>query len=251
MCCPNWYDPQGRLRTFACRATRVSPFRMMVEVPVVGKVGDSLTSYFRDFGHFEGTISDTTKRGLLLELEMTRAMRAKLAEKLALAGEKDQGPLQHQRGPEKSALRSKGLAIHPDARRGHRSCVPHHRRLAVGRCRDGRSPAADRNAACDRRLHWPRHQAFSERIRRQVRQGAKPRRTEPPDRADGAGLRRAARWSAAQSGSRSESRPRISLRCIRDDEILRAALTPPASSAGSGRRRSRPSPPCLPAVSAG
>ncbi|MBW8854598.1 MAG: PilZ domain-containing protein, partial [Bradyrhizobium sp.] len=32
----NWYDPQGRLRTFACRATRVSPFRMIVEVPVVG-----------------------------------------------------------------------------------------------------------------------------------------------------------------------------------------------------------------------
>ena len=79
---PNWYDPQGRLRTFACRATRVSPFRMMVEAPVVGKVGDSLTSYFRDFGHFEGTISDTTTRGLLLELDMTRPMRARLAEKL-------------------------------------------------------------------------------------------------------------------------------------------------------------------------
>ena len=74
---------------------------------MVGKVGDSLTSYFQDFGHFEGTISDTTKGGLLLELEMTRAMRAKLAEKLHLAGEKDQGSLQHQRGPEKSALRSK------------------------------------------------------------------------------------------------------------------------------------------------
>jgi hypothetical protein len=43
---PNWYDPQGKLRTFACRTTRVSPYRMMVDVPVVGKVGDSLTSYF-------------------------------------------------------------------------------------------------------------------------------------------------------------------------------------------------------------
>jgi len=29
---PNWYDPQGKLRTFACRTTRVSPFRMIVEV---------------------------------------------------------------------------------------------------------------------------------------------------------------------------------------------------------------------------
>jgi hypothetical protein len=88
----NWYDPQGRLRTFACRATRVSPFRMIVEVPVVGKVGDSLTSYFQDFGHFEGTISDTTKGGLLLELEMTRAMRAKLAEKLIWLEKKAKDP---------------------------------------------------------------------------------------------------------------------------------------------------------------
>ena len=88
----NWYDPQGRLRTFACRATRVSPFRMMVEAPVVGKVGDSLTSYFRDFGHFEGTISDTTTRGLLLELEMTRSMRARLAEKLIWLEKKTKDP---------------------------------------------------------------------------------------------------------------------------------------------------------------
>ena len=55
----NWYDPQGKLRTFSCRTTRVSPYRMMVEVPVVGKVGDSLTSYFRDFGKLDGRISDT------------------------------------------------------------------------------------------------------------------------------------------------------------------------------------------------
>ena len=59
----NWYDPQGRLRTFDCRATRVSPFRMMVDMPVVGKVGDNLTSYFRDIGNFEGTISDTARSG--------------------------------------------------------------------------------------------------------------------------------------------------------------------------------------------
>src|SRR5687768_12446274 len=36
---PNWFDPQGRPRSFACRTSRVSPFRMMVAVPVVGKVG--------------------------------------------------------------------------------------------------------------------------------------------------------------------------------------------------------------------
>jgi hypothetical protein len=79
---PNWYDPQGKLRTFACRTTRVSPFRMIVDVPVVGKIGDSLTSYFQDFGNFEGEISDTMTGGFLLELKMTQAMRARLADKL-------------------------------------------------------------------------------------------------------------------------------------------------------------------------
>ena len=79
---PNWYDPQGKLRIFACRTTRVSPFRMMVDVPVVGRIGDRLTSYFREFGNFEGTISDTMTGGFLLELKMEPAMRAKLADKL-------------------------------------------------------------------------------------------------------------------------------------------------------------------------
>src|SRR5580693_10357635 len=74
------YDPQGKLRTFACRTTRVSPFRMIVEVPVVGKVGDRLTSYFRDFGKFEGSISDISAGSFLLELEMPRAMRVRLAD---------------------------------------------------------------------------------------------------------------------------------------------------------------------------
>lgn len=89
---PNWYDPQGKLRTFACRATRVSPFRMMVEMPVVGKVGDNLTSYFRDIGNFEGTISDTARGGALLELEMTQQMRAKLADKLTWLEKKTKDP---------------------------------------------------------------------------------------------------------------------------------------------------------------
>ena len=72
---PHWYDPGGKLRSFACRTKRVSPFRMIVDVPVVGKVGDRLTSYFRDFGKFEGSISDTMERSFLLELEMTRERR--------------------------------------------------------------------------------------------------------------------------------------------------------------------------------
>lgn len=79
---PNWYDPQGKLRTFACRTTRVSPFGMLVDVPVVGKVGDRLTSYFRDFGKFDATITEALPGSFLLELEMSKPMRERLSNKL-------------------------------------------------------------------------------------------------------------------------------------------------------------------------
>jgi hypothetical protein len=89
---PHWYDPGGKLRSFACRTKRVSPFRMIVDVPVVGKVGDRLTSYFRDFGKFEGSISDTMERSFLLELEMTRERRQRLSETLTWIAKKQQDP---------------------------------------------------------------------------------------------------------------------------------------------------------------
>jgi hypothetical protein len=89
---PNWYDPKGKLRTFACRTNRVSPFRMMVDVPVVGKVGDRLTTYFRDFGKFDASISETRAGSFLLDLEMTRPMREKLARKLTWLERKRKEP---------------------------------------------------------------------------------------------------------------------------------------------------------------
>ncbi|MCK1622367.1 PilZ domain-containing protein [Bradyrhizobium sp. 160] len=79
---PRWYDCEGKLRSFACRTKRVSPFRMIVDVPVVGKVGERLTSYFQDFGEFQCTISATLKSGFLMELDMARARRAWMSEKL-------------------------------------------------------------------------------------------------------------------------------------------------------------------------
>jgi len=78
----NWFDAQGKPRTFACRTTRVSPFRMMVNVPVVGRVGDRISSYFGDFGKLDGEISETVAGGFLLELAMTRLMREKMSNKL-------------------------------------------------------------------------------------------------------------------------------------------------------------------------
>ncbi|WP_022723255.1 PilZ domain-containing protein [Rhodopseudomonas sp. B29] len=79
----NWYDQTGKLRNFACRTSRVSPFRMIVDVPVVGRIGDKVSSYFSDFGKLDGHISDTVAGGFLLELAVTREMRERLSNQLA------------------------------------------------------------------------------------------------------------------------------------------------------------------------
>jgi len=78
----NWLDAEGKPRSFACRTSRVSPFRMIVDVPVVGRIGDRITPYFGDFGQLEGRISDAISGSLLLELNMTPPMRQKLSDKL-------------------------------------------------------------------------------------------------------------------------------------------------------------------------
>jgi hypothetical protein len=88
----NWFDQKGKPRTFACRTSRVSPFRMMVAVPVVGKVGDRIASYFGDFGNLDGHISDTVSGGFLLELDMAKAMREKFASKLTWLENKQRNP---------------------------------------------------------------------------------------------------------------------------------------------------------------
>jgi hypothetical protein len=65
---------------------------MIVDVPVVGKVGDRLTTYFRDFGKFDASISETMAGSLLLELEMSGSMREKFASKLTWLEKKQKAP---------------------------------------------------------------------------------------------------------------------------------------------------------------
>jgi hypothetical protein len=89
---PKWYDAHGKPRSFACRTSRVSPFRMMIAVPVVGKVGECITPYFGDFGKLEGVISDTVNGGFLLELAMTASMREKFASKLTWLEKRQKHP---------------------------------------------------------------------------------------------------------------------------------------------------------------
>jgi len=88
----NWFDAKGQSREFACRTTRVSPFRMTVVVPVVGKPGDRVSTYFGDFGKLNGVIGDTLAGGFLLELAMSKAQRETLANKLAWLEKRKQDP---------------------------------------------------------------------------------------------------------------------------------------------------------------
>jgi hypothetical protein len=89
---PNWYDSKGKLRTFACRTSRISPYEMTIDVPVVGRVGDYLTSFFRDFGKLDGRIGDARRGCFLFELDMSDAARERLANKLTWLEEKRKDP---------------------------------------------------------------------------------------------------------------------------------------------------------------
>src|SRR5436309_1931557 len=85
----NWYDPQGQRREFACRTSRMSPFRMLVDVPVIGKVGERVTSYF---GALQGCITDTVTGGFLIDLEADKTLRENLARKLSWLEKKQRDP---------------------------------------------------------------------------------------------------------------------------------------------------------------
>lgn len=89
---PNWYDQYGKLRKFACRTSRVSPFRMILDVPVVGRIGDTVTCYFADFGKLTGAIADAVEDSFLLDISMTLANRRKMSDQLTWLEKKQSDP---------------------------------------------------------------------------------------------------------------------------------------------------------------
>jgi hypothetical protein len=88
----NWYDPRGKRREFACRTTRMSPFRMLVSAPVSGKAGERVVSYFGDFGALDGWIADIVTGGFLVDLEADERLRKRLASKLSWLEKKQKNP---------------------------------------------------------------------------------------------------------------------------------------------------------------
>jgi hypothetical protein len=169
----NWFDSQGKPRTFACRTSRVSPFRMMVAVPVVGRVGDNISSYFGDFGKLEGLISDTTPRGFLLELAMTTAMREKFASKLTWLEKKQKDPNIADARRQARIIPASPHSILTLADGSVHSC------FVIDMSVSGAAVSADiqpeiRHAAGRRGLRRPRRQTFTRWLRRQIRRNAEP-----------------------------------------------------------------------------
>ena len=79
----NRRDPQGNRRQFACRTTRVSPYQMMISVPVIGAIGERVISYFGEFGKLDGWISGHVNGGFTLDLAVPRDRREQLAGKIS------------------------------------------------------------------------------------------------------------------------------------------------------------------------
>jgi hypothetical protein len=79
----NLRDQLGNRREFACRTSIISPYKMLVDVPVTGSIGERVISYFGEFGKLDGWIAESVKGGFLFELSVTRAMREQLASKMS------------------------------------------------------------------------------------------------------------------------------------------------------------------------
>jgi len=78
----NRRDMQGNRREFACRTSRISPFQMLVEAPVLGPAGERVITFFGELGKLDGWITDVTQSGFLLDLTVTKKAREQLASKL-------------------------------------------------------------------------------------------------------------------------------------------------------------------------
>ena len=79
----NRRDMQGNRREFACRTTRISPFKMLIAAPVLGPKGERVISHFGELGKLDGWIIDVLQGGFLVDIAATQKARQGLAAKLS------------------------------------------------------------------------------------------------------------------------------------------------------------------------
>lgn len=72
----------GRCAEFACRLVNVSPHGMVLAGPVIGAVGEPVTTYFEEFGKLQGTVARTLYGGFAMNIQAPAAQRNRLVAKL-------------------------------------------------------------------------------------------------------------------------------------------------------------------------
>lgn len=72
----------GERREFACRAVSITPYVLVLAVPVVGDIGERIITHFADFGKLEGRIFRKLEHGFALRITATEEERMKLAAKI-------------------------------------------------------------------------------------------------------------------------------------------------------------------------
>ena len=97
----NRHDPQGNRRQFACRTTRVSPYQMMISVPVIGAIGERVVSYFGEFGKLDGWVSEHVEGGFLIDLAVPKEKRQQLAGKISWLDKQRKETVQDARGQDR------------------------------------------------------------------------------------------------------------------------------------------------------
>ena len=96
-------DLQGNRREFACRTTRISPFKMLVAAPVVGPIGERVITFFGELGKLDGWISDVVENGFLVDIDVTKKARERLARKLVWLEKKQKEAVVDVRGQQRIA----------------------------------------------------------------------------------------------------------------------------------------------------
>lgn len=78
----NRITARGERREFACRAVSISPYVIVLAVPVNGDMGERIITHFGDFGKLEGRIFKRFEHGFAIRITATDEERGKLAAKI-------------------------------------------------------------------------------------------------------------------------------------------------------------------------
>jgi hypothetical protein len=70
------------LPVYACRLCSISPFQAVIVAPVAAQEGETVAAHFRDFGLLRATVARETPTGFVLDFDLDRDARSRLAAKI-------------------------------------------------------------------------------------------------------------------------------------------------------------------------